>query len=684
MEHFNQIVRLFLKNAVLLLILPVAAMVSLWYLTKDQPKKYEVKSKFLYDFGGESTNVSGESLNLNEIYIEFLNTLEIVKSRKLTEKLKAQIALDNINQASDVFAYDWTDQEVSQVKNVLHDILNDKRTPYLNDTEIELAIARFYKSAELSSAALMDAVSARRVQSSNFLEIKWTYTDPRQAFYLSNILNELLTKEMGNINKRNIGKQKAVIEELVSKAKKELDAKVQELESLKVQNNIINLDEHTKAIVTYQVQLEQLRGSIRQQIASNNKAKESLKAGIENNEFAGLNRDINENVLEKKEEVYATQDLKLVHLQKDIDYSKLIQQQQEIYQNYISIKDNLEEISQNAVYDPTMVHTEMTMQFIDFTVKSDRLEDELMELDKEITRVKKYAAYFAPFESAISTLRDEISTAQKSYLLFLNKLNMTESLEVGASRSKLELVDHPEFPMEALPAKTKLIILAGGVAVFVLLFGFIMVNYLIDNRIKDVTTFERRIGQPVIAALPAVARDKNDPILSEALSLIHKESIKKIARAIGKSKVIAINELTLSDKADALLEELQSFWSKEKIGVIKVNGEKDEIADAISNAKKSHDRVICLSTPLQFSHDGITAAEYADCSFLHFNLGRIKSVADARIISTYANEVFNNQGFILSELLPEYMDSYIGELPKQRNRIRILIKKLVNRDLSWS
>ncbi|MEM6523407.1 MAG: hypothetical protein AAF693_06440 [Bacteroidota bacterium] len=684
MEHFNQIVRLFLKNILLLLILPVIAMISLWYLTQDLPRKYEVKSKFLYDFGGESTNVNGESLSLNEIYIEFLNTLEIVKSRKLAEKLKAQIALDNVNQASDVFTYDWSGQNLKDIKTILREILDDRRTPYLNNSKSELAVKDFYNSTELSSEAIMDAISARRVQSSNFLEIQITYTNPKEVFYMSNVLNELLIKEMGNINKRNIGKQKAVMEELVGKAKRELDEKVQELESLKVKNNIINLDEHTKAIVTYQVDLEQLRGTIRQQIASTNKAKESLKTGIENKEFAGINRDINENVLEKKEEVYAKQDLKLVHLQKDIDYGKLIQQQQEIYKNYISIKDNLEEISKNSIYDPTMVHTDMTMQFIDFSIKSDRLEDELIELDKEIERVKKYAAYFAPFESAISTLRDEISTSQKSYLLFLNKLNMTESLEVGASTSKLELVDHPEFPVEPLPAKTKLIILAGGSAVFVLLFAFIVVNYLIDNRIKDVATFERRMNQKVVAALPVTDYDKNDPVLSEALELISNESLKKIIRAIRKSKVITINALTSSDKADELVKELKIYWRNEKVEVLRLCGDQEDIAKAIDVARKKYDRVICLATPLQFSHDGITATEIAECSFLHFNLGRIKSVADERIISTYLSEVSNNQGFILSRLLPEYMDSYIGELPKRRNKFRKVIKKLVNRDLSWS
>ncbi|NQZ78833.1 MAG: hypothetical protein HRT61_22365, partial [Ekhidna sp.] len=552
MEHFNQIVRLFLKNAFLLFILPVVAMISLWYLTKDQPRKYEVKSKFLYDFGGESTNVNGESLSINEIYTEFLNTLEIVKSRKLIEKIKSQMALESVQDSSDIYVYPWSAERKEEIIQILSDILSDKRTPYLEETEAEMEIRSFYDKFNLSSEEIMESISARRVQSSNFLELGFTYHDPAQVYYMSKILNNLLIKELGNINKRNIGKQKAVIEELVKKAKKELDEKVQELEDLKVENNIINLDEHTKAIVTYQVDLEQLRGTLRQQLASNNKAKESIRSGIENNEFASETRELNKDVLEKKDAVYAKQDLKLVHLQKEIDYSKLIQQQQDIYKNYVSIKDNLKTIGESATYDPTMVHTDMTMQFIDFSVKSDRLADELKELDKEIKRVKKYASYFAPFESAISTLRDEISTAQKSYLLFLNKLNMTESMELGASSSKLELVDHPEYPLEPLPSKTKLIILAGGAAVFVLLVSFILVNYLIDNRIKDVATFERRIGEGVVAAMPATCDDRKDPILRGALQVIDNENLKKIARSVGTGKVIALNALTISDKADML------------------------------------------------------------------------------------------------------------------------------------
>ena len=47
------------------------------------------------------------------------------------------------------------------------------------------------------------------------------------------------------------------------------------------------------------------------------------------------------------------------------------------------------------------------------------------------------------------------------------------------------------------------------------------------------------MNQNVVAAY-LLLKVKNDPTLSEALGLIHKEGIKKISRAIGKSKVISL------------------------------------------------------------------------------------------------------------------------------------------------
>ncbi len=684
MQHFNQIVRLILKNSHFLVILPIVAMVALWHLTKDTPNKYEVKSKFLYGFDGESTSVSGETLSLQEIYTEFLNTIEIINSKKLAEKVTTKIAYESLNDSSQVFPFEWPDSARSEVNQLLLDILTDKRSPYLDNSDPALVVHAFYKHYKIGAGMIGDAITAaRRVQSSNFLEIQMTYTNAEKLFYICNLLNELLTKEIENINKRNISKQKAIIEELVAKAKRELDAKIQELETLKVNNNIINLDEHTKAIVTYQVQLEQLRSTLRQQIASTKAAKNSIKKGIENKEYASVNKEKNQDILKQKNELYEAQDIKLIHLQKDIDYDQLIQQQENIKKNYSGLKKTLTDLSKDAIYDPTMVHTDLTMKFIDFKVKSERLEDELLEVQREIERVRNYAAYFAPFESAISTLRDEITTAQKTYLLFLNKLNITESLEVGASRSKLELVDYPEYPHEPLPSKTKLVIVAGGVVVFVMLIAFIVINYLLDSRIKDVGTFERRVGGNVVAALPLIPKKSTDQKLLKALDLINKEGIKKIWRKIDESTTITINTLNLHDETEQLINDLKAYWAKEKVSVIFVTGHKEEIEQQLRASMKKTDRLICVTNPLQFSYDGINLAEMSDCSFLLYPLNKVKTPANARAIQDLTNASISHKGFILTQLQSEYMDSYVGELPKRRIWIRRVIKNLINRYFLW-
>ena len=66
---------------------------------------------------------------------------------------------------------------------------------------------------------------------------------------------------------------KDIIEGLVRQAKTDLDGKIKKLEHFKVSNNIINLGEHTKAIVVYLVQLEGQRASLLSKIAAGNREK---------------------------------------------------------------------------------------------------------------------------------------------------------------------------------------------------------------------------------------------------------------------------------------------------------------------------------------------------------------------------------------------------------------------------
>lgn len=682
MEHFNQIIRLFLKNTFFLMFLPVAVMGVLYYALKDTPREYEVQSKFLFDFGGKSTNISGEEFSQHEMYTEFQNMIEIIKSKKLVEKVRSQVAFESLYDSSDVFDFEWPVDSKIAIGSYLMEILNDQRPPYLDDSDEAEIIKAFYDFHKLYGSVVLNAISARRVMSSEFLQIDMTYTDPDKLYYLSNLLNTLIVNEIETLNKKNIGRQKSIIEELLKKAKKELDEKVQELEELKVKNSIINLPEHTKAIVGYLVQLEGIRSNIKSQLASSKSAEKSIRDGIDQESFITNKRPENEDLLSKKDELYTAQDLKIVHLQNDVDYGEILRQQKVINENQLGIKSNLDELSRAVTYDPNQVHTDLTMQFINYKISSDKLSDQLTIIENEIARVGKYAAYFAPFESQISSLRDEIYTAQRTYLLFLNKLNLTESLEFDAATSKLSLIDPPEYPYSPKPSKVLLVIIAGGIVVFILLAAFIVITYLLDNSIKDVRTFERRFNRPVIAALPAIVSSK-DEVLSKAISLIEKEGAKKMAQAIGERKTIAINSLSSREELGNTIKALKKCWKGEKVKVMNFTKDEGDIAAKILEVSKNYDRVVCTSNPLQFSYDGFEVAKASACDFLHFTLGRVKNQADDRVLRDYPSNATNHLGFIVNDLKPDYMDSYIGELPKRRNMIRRIFKKLINGDFTW-
>lgn len=49
-------------------------------------------------------------------------------------------------------------------------------------------------------------------------------------------------------------------------------------------------------------------------------------------------------------------------------------------------------------------------------------------VDAEIKRISVYARTFAPLESNISTLEREITTAQETFLILVNKLNLAKTV----------------------------------------------------------------------------------------------------------------------------------------------------------------------------------------------------------------------------------------------------------------
>ncbi len=681
MEHFTQILKLIYKNAIWLVVFPALAACTLHWLTCNERPVYEVEAKMMMAFQ-ENKNISlgDQDVKQYQIHTYFQNTIELAKSKKLIEKIRVGIAQQSISDTLNLFPFNWPDSLTAEIKQVLKE-REDGTMSFDRRSIANKVIETFFQEYQLNHAELIKSLSAFRVMDSHFLQMKLKYDDPYRANHLLRAMISQLQDELGQLSRSSIVKHRQVIEELVRKAKKDLDQKVRVLETMKVKNNIINLDEHTKAIVTYLVQLEGIRADVKARIASQKELGGAIKEGMTNEQFVKQYRKENMSVAQSRQALYDAQNLKLSHLRNTIDVSEILRQQELINNHQEVIRDGLTDISSSSTYDPNKIYTSLALRYINATLDVEQLEQELTVVEKEIKRVNGYSARFAPFESTIGTMTEEINTARQTYLLLLNKLNLTESMELGSSSSRLEVIDHPEIPEMPIPSKRLFIIIGGAIAVFIVLIVLFIVRFLINDSIQDVGTFERRFGQTAVAALPEVTQAK-DSLLARSLKFFQGEEVKKVLKEVRDAKIITINSLSSREDSLSIAEALKQKMNNADVAVLdlrKHEGDVDVIKQMKVTASKHH-HLLVLPPPLQYSYDGLALAEASDCNLLTFGLGRIKTTADTRIMKLFETPGFNHLGMVLTHLKTEHMEGYVGGIPKRRNWFRRTIKKLIQRE----
>lgn len=681
MEHLTQILKLIYRNALWLVMFPTMAGLALHWLTRNERPVYEVEAKMMMAFQeNKSISLGNQDVKQYQIHTYFQNTIELAKSKNLIEKVRVSIAQQSLIDTLTLFPYQWPDSLIEEIALVLQKRA-DGNMNFDANSEANQMLASFFEAYHLDHDYLTKSLSAFRVMDSHFLQMKLRYDDPNRANDLLRSLIEQLQNELGQLSRSSIVKHRTVIEELLKKAKKDLDQKVQLLETMKVKNNIINLDEHTKAIVTYLVQLEGIRADVKARIASQRELGGAIQEGMAKENFVKQYRKENMAISDSREALYNTQNLKLSHLKNTIDVGEILRQQQLINNHQSVIRKGLTDISSTSTYDPNQIYTSLALRYINATLDVDQLEQELQIVEQEIQRVNGYSARFAPFESTIGTMTEEINTARQTYLLLLNKLNLTESMELGSSDSRLEVIDHPVLPEAPVPSKRIFIVLGGAVAVFMVLLVLYIVLYLINDSIQDVSTFERRFGERALAALPDQVRSK-DSLFERSLQYFQGEEVKKILTEVREAKIITINALSAREDAASVAEALKLKMSGGNVEVLDLRNVEDEnnVVAVMKEKAEQNEHLLVLPPPLQYSFDGLVLAEASDCNLLTFGLGRVKTMADIRIMKHFDRPCFNHLGMVLTNLKPQYMEGYVGGVPKQRSWFRRMIKKFINRE----
>jgi hypothetical protein len=193
---------------------------------------------------------------------------------------------------------------------------------------------------------------------------------------------------------------------------------------------------------------------------------------------------------------------------------------------------------------------DLLQQMVNLQVELETLQELVPLVGRELDRIKSYARTFAPLESNIATLEREIQTAQESYLILINKLNLAKSVEQGTGENELVIIDPPSIPIFPEPSKRKIIVVLSVFATaFIVVFILFLIEFF-DKGLWSLTEFESFFSTKAGAAIPSLG-DKEiqaDPIFERSINEISDQQVQALAlslvrQAVKTSKVFVVSAL---------------------------------------------------------------------------------------------------------------------------------------------
>lgn len=681
MSLIIQIIRQLGKKWYLWLFIPFFTATLVFYLTGKGTKQYISEATVYLNLPtNKGLSITNEEYKQHEISAYIQDLIQLTNSRKSLEFIKLSILKGYLLNENDLLktpknSFPWTDSTIVLdridtllVKSEMLDLKQD----------LDAKITMFLRDKGMTNDALSGVYNLYREGSSNYLRLKVSTGDPFASAYIGEKVIEAMMLLNKEINQGKLEADQKLFETLVRQAKEELDKKIKNLEVYKIKHNVINLPEHTKAIVNQMVQLEVQKTELVEKMASKKEGIAQIKSKL------GVKNDI---------PVDLSKNARFIELQnkmREIDEKSESQKIEEglslakIGETSSEINALLEEYVNDVPIDIRQARQELIQQYLNFQVELEMSRQLIPLVDAEIKRISIYANTFAPLESNIGTLEREITTAQETFLILVTKLNLAKTVAQGTGVNELVAIDTPNIPLLSVPSKRKILIILSAVLCFIIVVVLIAALEFLDSGIWSARDFSRVFKVDPFSVLPDIKNSSklSDEQLVSYLNVVHIQQVKSIAIKIhsfvenNDREVALISSLKGEGK-----EELAKKLSIEltKLGYqanITLYSEFDEVT-TLETLETDNKATITISILPPFAlYTTWQKWLTSDMIFVWmFHAGRAPLSVDKKVLEQIG--LSYNTLPILMNVQPDYLEDSGTSVIRKRSFFRIWIKRIL-------
>lgn len=455
----------------------------------------------------------GNRRDANEMQIEFNNLVEVIKSPVVMNQVSYRLLQHDLPTASYSFRkpsenYVKKELGVSLLANedLFKHILDkklDSLTTLNATSEDERLLQKVIDVYRYDLQSILNSLTVTRVNNSDYLEIRCLSENPGLSAFAANAICSEIIRYYNTLQTSQSDHSLNSLAQLVLDQKKDLDERMNQLQSFSANNEMVNPDVESISNISQLKSYEDQVTLGQQNIRALELNIANLNERIQEAELVGSPQRINEETGKIRRKINSLNERYVTGGQSD----------QSLLDSITFLRTKLEQFNKRIEQSPRYTPAELrSMKDRRDQAKVDLqiARENLATLNRTLNSKRNNMGSFANKEATRKLLEEEVKLAREEYLNAQSRYAEAKD-KVLASKLSIKQVVYGEPADKPLVRNAVILVAASGVISFILCVLIILGREAGDSRIRTVTRLKAFSRIPTVGVVPCLPRTIKNP-----------------------------------------------------------------------------------------------------------------------------------------------------------------------------
>ena len=545
------LLRLFQKHIVLLLITPIMMSLIVIFMTRHPSYKFSSETILYTGIASGSSVDMSKSFSFFANNTAFDNLINIIKSRETQKEVAVRLlaqhlmlekadpqyiskkSFEDLKRITPPYIQNLVvripkkkSRNITETDTSLNSGDNEKvwilQPPYLNPAAYEETVQNLMAYMERNdtnfvygllnfsnlhySVNAISSMTVIRIASSDLVKIHYESDDPGICQQTLAILSGVCIMNYKNIKENRSDAVVKYFEDQVSQASERLKLAEDKLLNFNQDNNIINYYEQSKAVAIVKEELDVDYNNKRIRLAEIDATIKRLEEKLKVQQQVQVN---NSQIIDKRNQL-SDLTFKIINAEiggdkdsiSNLALGKLKFQAETLKEE---IRTSVNESYKFGTSPEGLPISLLLNDWINNIIDYEETKAGLIVLGERIKEFQKQYAAYAPAGANLKRIEREISVSEQEYLELLHGLNLAKlKMQDAEISSNIKAVDPPYYPLSPNPTKRKILIIIAALLGFIIIFVTILVMEYFDDTLKNPAKASKILDLPALGIFPKI------------------------------------------------------------------------------------------------------------------------------------------------------------------------------------